>query len=232
MAVAAGPHELARLHTDLLRNQVGQQRVRGDVEGHAQEHVRATLVQLAGQLLHTVRAFVHVELEECVAGRKRHIVHLGRVPRRHNMTARARVILQRLNNLRNLVNRAAIGGRPRTPLHAVHRTQIAVLISPLIPNGHAALLQPAYIRGTAQEPQQLNGNRLEVHALGGNQRERLTQVKTHLTAKHTEGAGAGTVGTLRIRRDGVLVLLEDFAQKIFIGSRDCVSHKKNLESCQ
>ena len=67
-----------------------------------------------------------------------------------------------------------------------------------------------------------------MHALGGNQRERLTQVKTHLTTKHTEGAGAGTVGTLRIRRDGVLVLLEDFAQKIFIGSGDCVRHEGHL----
>ena len=166
-----------------------------------------------------------------MAGRKRHAIHLGGVPRRNNMTARARVVLQRLNNLRNLVNRAAIGGRPRTPLHAVHRAQIAVLISPLIPNGHAALLQPAHIRRTAQEPQQLNSNRLEVHTLGGNQRERLTQIKTHLTAENTEGAGAGTVGTLRIRRNGVLVLLEDFAQKIFVRGGDCVSHKKNLESC-
>ena len=81
MAVAAGPDELARLHAHLLRDQVGQQSVRGDVEGYAQEHVRAALVQLAGQLLHTVRAFVHVELEQRVAGRKRHVVHLGRVPR-------------------------------------------------------------------------------------------------------------------------------------------------------
>ena len=69
-----------------------------------------------------------------------------------------------------------------------------------------------------------------MHALGGNQRERLTQVKTHLTAKHAESAGAGTVGTLCIRRDGVLVLLEDFAQKIFVRGGDCMSHKKNLES--
>ena len=231
MAVAAGPHELARLHAHLLRNQVGQQRVRGDVEGYAQEHVRATLVQLAGQLFHTVLAFVHVELEERVAGRKRHVIHLGGVPRRNNVAARARVILQRIDNLRNLVNRATVGGRPRTPLHTVHRAQIAVLISPLIPNGHAALLQPAHIRRTAQEPQQLNGNGLEVHALGGNQRERLTQIKTHLTTKHAEGAGAGTVGTLRVRRNGVLVLLEDFAQKIFVRGGDCMSHKKNLESC-
>ena len=81
MAVTAGPHELAGLHTHLLRNQVGQQSVRGDVEGHAQEHVRAALVQLAGQLLHTVLALVYIELEERVAGRKRHVVHLSGVPR-------------------------------------------------------------------------------------------------------------------------------------------------------
>ena len=127
------------------------------------------------------------------------------------MAARARVILQRIDNLRNLVNRASVGGRPRTPLHAVHRTQVTVLVGPFIPNGHAALLQPADVRGTAQEPQQFNCHRLKVHALGGNQREGIPQVEAHLAAKHAEGAGAGAVGTLSVGGDGVLVLLEDFA---------------------
>ena len=35
--------------------------------------------------------------------------------------------------------------------------------------------------------------------------------QTHLVAEHRTRAGAGTVGTLRIRRDGVLVLLEETA---------------------
>ena len=225
MAVTAGPHELARLHTDLLRNQVGQQGVGGDVKGHAQEHVGATLVQLAGELLHAVRALVHVELEERVTGRKRHVVHLDRVPRRNDVAARGGVVLERVDDLGNLIDRAAVGGRPGTPLHAVHRTQVTVLVGPFIPNGHAALLQPADVRGTAQEPQQFNCHRLKVHALGGNQREGIPQVEAHLAAKHAEGAGAGAVGTLSVGGDGVLVFLEDVAQKIFVrGGDGCVAH--------
>ena len=47
-------------------------------------------------------------------------------------------------------------------------------------------------------------------------RGRIPQVEAHLAAKHAEGAGAGAVGTLSVGGDGVLVFLEDVAQKIFV----------------
>ena len=47
MAVAAGPDEFARLEPGLLRHHHGEQRVGGDIERHAEEHVTGTLVQLA-----------------------------------------------------------------------------------------------------------------------------------------------------------------------------------------
>src|SRR5712691_4118054 len=49
VAVAAGPDELAGLEIALLREQVREQRVAGDVEWYAEKHIRAALVELAGQ---------------------------------------------------------------------------------------------------------------------------------------------------------------------------------------
>src|SRR5256885_7748127 len=68
VAVAAGPDEVTHLQVALLGQHVGQQCVAGDVEGNAQEDVRAALVQLATEL-----AVGHIELEEGVAGHERHL---------------------------------------------------------------------------------------------------------------------------------------------------------------
>jgi hypothetical protein len=59
---------------------------------------------------------------------------------------------------------------------------------------HAALLQPAHVAVAAQEPQQLQDDALQVHLLGGHQREALVQVEAHLVAEHAARAGAGAVG--------------------------------------
>ena len=73
VAVTTGPDEFARFKTSLLGHHHGQQRVGSDIERHAKEHIAGTLVQLAGEL-----AIGHVELEQRMAGRQRHLLHLGR----------------------------------------------------------------------------------------------------------------------------------------------------------
>ena len=82
VAVAAGPDELAGLEVADLRHHQGQQRVAGDVEGHAEEDVRRTLVQLAAE-----PALGHVELEQRVAGRQLHLLDQRRVPGRDDQPA-------------------------------------------------------------------------------------------------------------------------------------------------
>ena len=57
----------------LLGHHVGEQRVAGDVERNAEEHVGAALVQLAGEL-----AVGDVELEESVARRQGHLWNVRR----------------------------------------------------------------------------------------------------------------------------------------------------------
>jgi hypothetical protein len=82
MAIAARPHEVADVEVALLRDEMREERVGGDVERHAQKDVAASLIQLARQL-----SVVHVELEERVARRQRHPRDVGDVPGRDDETA-------------------------------------------------------------------------------------------------------------------------------------------------
>jgi hypothetical protein len=91
----------------LLRHHVRQQRVAGDVERHAEEDVGAALVELAGQL-----AVGHVELEERVAGRQRHLRDLAHVPGRHDQPARIGVVADLPHDLGDLVDMATVRRRP------------------------------------------------------------------------------------------------------------------------
>ena len=72
------------------------------------------------------------------------------------------------------------------------------------------LLQPADVRVAAEEPEQLDGDGLEVHLLRRHEREALGQVEAHLVAEHAHRAGPGAVALRRALvstwRDEVLVL--------------------------
>ena len=47
MTVAAGPDEVAGFEAGLLCDQMRKQRVRGDIERHAEEDIGAALIKLA-----------------------------------------------------------------------------------------------------------------------------------------------------------------------------------------
>ena len=132
--VTARPDELAHLQVALLRQHVGEQCVAGDVEGHAQEHVAASLVQLAGQL-----AVHDVELEQCVARLQRHVRQVGRVPGRDDDPPRVGVRLEQVDDVADLVDRATITRRPAAPLHAVDGSEVAVLTGELLVVEHVLL---------------------------------------------------------------------------------------------
>ena len=130
VGITARPDKIAHFKIALLRHHVHQQRVAGDVKRQAEEHVAGALIELAGEL-----AVRHVKLEKRVARRQRHFIQFTHVPGRDNDTARVRIIFQLVYDGRDLVDMAAVRGRPRAPLLAVDRTQVAVLISPLVPDG-------------------------------------------------------------------------------------------------
>ena len=64
VSVAQTMNEIAGLEVRHLRHHHGQQRIGRDVEGHAEKHVRRTLIELARQL-----AVCDVELKQAMAGR-------------------------------------------------------------------------------------------------------------------------------------------------------------------
>src|ERR1700722_1971708 len=144
VAVAAGPDELPDSQTSLRSHHVREQRVACDVERHTEEKVGAALVELAGQ-----PPVGDVELEERMAWRQSHLRDLTDVPRRDDVAPRVRVGLQQLQRCTDLVDVLSRRRRPRPPLHAVDRAQIACLRSPFVPDAHAALLQPPHVRVAA-----------------------------------------------------------------------------------
>src|ERR1700730_5668954 len=99
MATAAGPYEVSDTKIGLLRDQVRQQSVRRDVEGHAQKDIGAALVELARELTRG-----HIELEKRVARRQLHAGELADVPRRDDQPPRVRVLDDLRDDLGELVD--------------------------------------------------------------------------------------------------------------------------------
>src|SRR5438105_2061452 len=86
-----------------------------------------------------------------------------------------------------------IGRRPRAPLVPVDRPELAVRVSPLIPDRHVVLAEPPDVRLAAEEPQQLVDNRTKMQLLRGEQRKTGGQVEAQLGSENAERARAGAI---------------------------------------
>ncbi len=75
-------------------------------------------------------------------------------------------------------------------------TQVAIFVGPLIPDANPVFLEVFHIRVTFEKPQQLMDNRLKMELLGGQQRETILEIESHLITEHTPCAGTGTVSFL------------------------------------
>jgi len=195
VTVATRPNEVAHIQVALLGHHVGEQGIAGDVEGHTQEYVGTALVQLTAELGFFARVLCRrdIELEERVAGHERHLVEFGHVPSAHNHAAAVGVAFERVDDLLNLVNVAAVWCGPAAPLHAVDGAKIAVFAGPFVPNGDLAFFQPVVVAGPREEPQQFLNDGAKVYFFGGDQRKTFAQIKAHLVAKHALGARASAV---------------------------------------
>ena len=214
MAVAARPDEVADREIRLLGQDVRQQRVRGDVERHAQEDIGAALVDLARH-----PAVRHMKLNETVAGGKRHAVELADVPSAHDDPARVRILAQLLDHASDLVDVTSVSGCPGAPLPAVYGAELALLVRPLVPDRDTPLLERADIRLAAQEPEQLFDHGLEVYALGRDEWKARGEVETQLLSEHRERAGARAIhfaGTV----------LTDVAHQVEVGAHFRRSFRK------
>ncbi len=203
--IAQRVHEIADAQAGGLRHHVGQQRVAGDVERHAEEDVAAALVQLAAEL-----AVDHVELEQAVARHQRHLRQFRHVPGADHQAPRVGIALDFVHQPLHLVDLAAVGAGPAPPLLAVHRAEFALRVGPLVPDADLVVLEVGDVGFALQEPQQLVHDRAQVQLLGGHQREAGVEIEAHLPAEHAARAGAGAVGFLR-------AVLEHVAQQVQVG---------------
>ena len=86
-----------------MRQDVSQERVRGDVERHAEKDVGTALIDLAGHA-----AIRDMQLDETMAGRERHLLELADVPGAQDDAPRIGVTAKLLDYARNLVDLPAV----------------------------------------------------------------------------------------------------------------------------
>src|SRR3546814_2387025 len=101
-----------------------------------------------------------------MARRESQRVEIGRVPCGDDLAPRGGVGADLLDQFGDLIEMAAIGGRPIAPLLAVDGAEIAAFVGPFVPDGHLAILQPADVGVAAQEPEQFDDDRAQMALLG------------------------------------------------------------------
>ena len=120
------------------------------------------------------------------------------------------------DHLVDLVDRTAVGRAPVAPLRAVNAAEVAVRVRPLVPDGHAVLVEILDVGVAAQKPEQFVDDGFEVHFFGREQRKALAS-ETHLGAEH------GKV-PVPVRSD-FLSMLEDMPQEFEILAHGGVRQK-------
>jgi hypothetical protein len=128
-----------------------------------------------------------------MAGHQCHLVEIGHVPRRDEQTTRVGIAFDLVDDLGDLIDVAAIRGRPGAPLIAVHRTELSIFIGPFVPDAYAVFLEIAGIGFAPQEPQQFVDDRLQVNFLRRQQRKACLQIETQLRAEDTQRPRPGAV---------------------------------------
>ena len=77
---------------------------------------------------------------------------------------------------------------------AVDRAELPPLVGPLVPDAHPMVAEVLDVGVAGEEPEQLVHDRLEVQALGRDQREARREIEAHLVREHAPRSGAGAVG--------------------------------------
>ena len=142
-------------------------------------------------------------------------------------------VLERLLDLCNLVDGAAVAGGPGPPLRPIDGAEIAALVRPFIPDGNAVRLEIGDVRIAREKPEKLVNNGFHMQLLGRQKREALAEVEPHLMAKEAERTGAGAIAalnatfahhaqkveiSLHTRSNNVILLLSRFALPYFHSS--------------
>src|SRR5688572_24682392 len=105
----------------------GERGVGGDVEWHAEEQIRASLIELAAQF-----PVLDEKLKQGVTGREGHEIQLARVPGAHDEPSAIGVAPDLIDEAIDLVDGASVGSSPIAPLGAVDPTEVALGVGPFV----------------------------------------------------------------------------------------------------
>jgi hypothetical protein len=112
------------------------------------------------------------------------------------VTARKRIPFDLVDDILYLVDRRTVRAFPRTPLLSVYRTEITIVISPLVPDRNFMLFKPFDIRIATKKPEQFIDDALYRELLGREHRKARCQVISILITEHAARAGTSTIITI------------------------------------
>src|ERR1700722_15678478 len=123
MDVPKSMDELSGFESADLRYHERQQRVRGDVKGHSQEHVRAPLVKLTTKPLPAIRIGCDIKLKKRMTGHEGHLRQIGHVPGADDEAAAVGTLFYLVDDLGDLADGPAVGAFPTPPLFAINGSE-------------------------------------------------------------------------------------------------------------
>ena len=175
MDIAERMNEVSRCQTAHCGNHLRQQRVGSDIERDAEKEIRTPLIKLTAQ-----PSILDVALEHRMARRKRHLADFARVPRGHDQAPAVRIFQDLTDELLQLIDRAAVGSPPVTPLSPIDPAQVPICVGPFVPDGYTMFVEVTDIRLPAQEPEQFVRDGFEMNTLGRQKREPALEIKSGL----------------------------------------------------
>ena len=92
-----------------------------------------------------------------------------------------------------MVDVRAVGAAPRAPLVTVDGSQLTIFTSPLVPDAYFVVVEILNVSIASEEPKQFVYDRTEMEFLGGEEREAVVEMETHLIAKSAQRTGARPV---------------------------------------
>src|SRR5262245_24001455 len=104
-----------------------------------------------------------------MARRQSHLIEFAWVPGADDMAAAVGVLFDLRNYLVDLIDGSAIGGAPIAPLRAVDAAEVALLVGPLVPDGHSAFVEVTDVRIAAQKPEEFVNDGFEMELFGREQ---------------------------------------------------------------
>src|SRR5262249_55068899 len=129
--------------------------------------------------------------------RHEHFVRVNRIPRTHDEPPRIGILLERLDEIRNLVHRLLTAAIERAPLLPVNRAEVAGLDPercanfrrrPDIPKVHAVLIEVLDVRAPRQKPKQFVNHRLPrtLHTARRDEWKPIVEIEPHLVAANRD----------------------------------------------